>query len=77
MYTILSFECFNSLDYCQRFLGLKYIHVIIHSINVEQYRHQICFFFLFLLLFKFQGMMLANSDPLSRHYFKACLFLRI
>lgn len=44
MYTILSFECFNSLDYCQRFLGLKYIHVIIHSINVEQYRHQICFF---------------------------------
>lgn len=55
MYTILSFECFNPLDYCQRFLGLKYIHVIIHSINVERYRHQIWLFFSFPFIIQVSG----------------------
>lgn len=48
----LKFLMFQSFDYCQRFLGLKYIHVIIHSINVERYGHQIwlLFFFFFFVI---------------------------
>lgn len=47
---------FQSFDYCQRFLGLKYIHVIIHSINVERYGHQIwLFFFSFSFVIQISG----------------------